>query len=315
VTGNPTPILLDVDTGVDDALALGLAVYWPGADLVSVSTLAGNIDAAQSTANTLTVLDWVGATDVPVYRGASRPLVKDHVHASHVHGETGLGSADLPQSQRHEALEKGPASIIRAARDQQGELTLVCTGPLTNLAIALNVEPAITEWLRKLVIMGGAFDVSGNITPFAEFNIWADPEAAQQVLDAGFPDLTLVGLDVTHQTDLPKAAWEAARRLTSPPAHLLAEVCKHAFADRGRDGVYMHDPLALGIALDPKLAGYDQRSVKVAPDGEERGRTISSPGGPHKVATSVDSHGFMARMAEAYGIPVEAILQPSNRPL
>jgi purine nucleosidase len=313
VTESRTPILLDVDTGLDDALALGLAVYWPVADIVSVSTLAGNITAQNTTANTLAVLDWVGANEVPVFRGASRPLVKEHVHAAHVHGDTGLGAADLPRSQRREELEKGPASIVRAARERPGELTLVCTGPLTNLAIALNVEPAITEWLRNVVIMGGAYDVPGNITQFAEFNFYADPEAAQQVLEGGFPDLTLVGLDVSHQTELPKAAWEAAGRLTSPPARLLTEVCKQALTEFGRDGVYLHDPLALGIALDPTLAGYDERTVKVVLDGEERGRTISSPGGSHKVASSVDAHRFLARMAEAYGIPVEAMLQPSNR--
>jgi inosine-uridine nucleoside N-ribohydrolase len=95
----------------------------------------------------------------------------------------------------------------------------------------------------------------------------------------------------------------------------LAEVCKQTFTERGRDGFYLHDPLALGIALDPTLAGYDQRSVEVVLDGDERGRTLSSPGGPHKVATSVDTHRFFARMAEAYGIPVEAMLQPSNRPV
>jgi purine nucleosidase len=315
VTTARTSLLLDVDTGLDDALALGLAVFWPGADIVSVSTLAGNIDVIYSTANTLTVLDWVGATEVPVHRGASRPLVKEPIHAAHVHGETGLGTADLPKNQRSESSEKGPASIVKAARDRQGELTLVCTGPLTNLAIALNVEPTITEWLKNVVIMGGAYDVPGNITPYAEFNIYADPEAAQQVLDAGFPDLTLVGLDVSHQTSLPRSAWETAQPLTSPSARLLYEIGKQAFTDFGRDGLFLHDPLALGIALDPTLAGCDQRTVEVVHDGEERGRTISSPGGPHKVVTSVDVNRFLARMAEAYGIPVEAMLQPSNRPV
>jgi purine nucleosidase len=313
VTEPRIPILMDVDTGVDDALALGLAVYSQIADIVSVSTLAGNINAHYSTANTLAVLDWVGATEVPVHRGASRPLVKEHVHAAHVHGDTGLGLADLPPSQRREALEKGPASIVRAARERPGELTLVCTGPLTNLAIALNVEPALTGWLRNVVIMGGAYDVPGNVSEFAEFNFYADPEAAQQVLEAGFRDLTLVGLDVSHQTELPRAAWDAARKLTSPPARLLAEVCKQALTEFGRDGVYLHDPLALGIALNPSLAGYDERTVEVVLDGDERGRTVSAPGGPQKVATSVDANRFLARMAEAYGIPVETMLQPNDR--
>jgi purine nucleosidase len=315
VSKNPIPLLLDVDTGVDDALALGLAVYWQIADIVSVSTVAGNVNVRLTTENTLTVLDWVGAKQVSVHRGASRPLVKPHVDAAHVHGDTGLGSANLPKSERQEDRLKGPASIVAAARDRPGELTLVCTGPLTNLAIALNVEPAITEWLHKVVIMGGAYEVPGNITRYAEFNIYADPEAAQQVLAAEFPDLTLVGLDVSHQTALPKSAWEAARRLTSQSARLLAEISKLNFEERDRDGYYLHDPLALAIALDPSFAEYDPRKVEVVIDGEERGRTGSTPGGPHKVATSVDANRFLARMAEAYGIPVEAMLQPSKRPL
>lgn len=308
------PVLLDVDTGVDDALALGLAVFWP-ADLLSVSTLAGNVNAQLTTANTLAVLDSIGASNVPVCRGASRPLIKPPVAATHVHGDTGLGTAVLPASARTEMREKGPASIVRLARERQGELILVCVGPLTNLAIALNVEPDLAHWLRKVVIMGGAYAVAGNVTPHAEFNIYVDPDAAQQVLSAGIPDITLVGLDVSHQTVLPRTAWETARRLTSPTAVLVAEVCKQAFQETSRGGVYLHDPLALAIALDPRLADCEDMSVRVTLEGEERGRTVTSPGGQHKVARSVDIERFLSRFAESFGLPVEAMLNPGENPL
>jgi purine nucleosidase len=315
LNSNESSILLDVDTGVDDALALGLAAFWPDVELVSVSTLTGNAHVTMTTANTLTVLDFVGASQVPVCRGASRPLVKTPVTSAHVHGDTGLGSAELPKSTRQEMKEKGPASIVRLARERQGELTLVCVGPLTNLAIALNVEPDLAQWLRKVVIMGGAYEIPGNITPHAEFNIYADPDAAQQVLSAGITDVTLVGLDVSHQTALPRQAWEAAQRLTSPSAVLVAEVCKDTFERRGLDGFYLHDPLALGVALDPTFVECENGTVDVILDGEERGRTITSLGGTHKVARRVDSDRFLARMAECYGLPVEAMLHTSKHAL
>jgi inosine-uridine nucleoside N-ribohydrolase len=308
------PILLDVDTGVDDALALGLGVFWP-ADIVTVSTLAGNVQASRSTANTLAVLDLLGANEVPVCRGASRPLVKPPVYAPHVHGEKGLGTAELPASTRSEMREKGPASIVRNARERKGELTLVCVGPLTNLAIALNVEPDLAKWMRKLVIMGGAYTVPGNITPHAEFNIYVDPDAAEQVLSAGFDDITLVGLDVSHQCVLPRSAWETAQKLTSPTAVLVAEVCKEAFAEKGREGVYLHDPLALAIALDPSLAESENVTVTVTTDGEERGRTVTKPGGPHKVARSVNVEQFLARLSESYGLPLESMMHTADNAL
>ncbi len=314
MSDQPLPILLDVDTGVDDALALGLAVFWP-ADIVSVSTLAGNVGATMTTANTLTVLDSLGANEVPVCRGASRPLVKAPVLATHVHGESGLGTAKLPTSTRSEMREKGPASIVRNARERKGELTVVCTGPLTNLAIALNVEPVLAQWIRKLVIMGGAYTIPGNVTPHAEFNIYVDPDAAEQVLASGIPDITLVGLDVTQQCVLPKSAWQAAQRLTSPTAVLVAEVCREPFEDKGRAGVYLHDPLALAIALDPSLAEFEEVTVKVTIDGDERGRTIAAPGGLHKVVRSVDVDRFLACMAESFGLPVEAILHTVDNAL
>src|SRR3954451_25494874 len=176
-----TPIILDVDTGTDDALALAFAVASPDVDLVAVTTVAGNVDVERATANSLAVLEWLGAGDVPVHRGASRPLVRPHRDASYFHDEGGLGGARLPTSMRSVGVDRGPAALIRLARQRPGELTLVALGPLTNLAIALNVEPSLPKLLKSVVIMGGAYTVPGNTTPAAEFNILVDPEAADQV--------------------------------------------------------------------------------------------------------------------------------------
>jgi inosine-uridine nucleoside N-ribohydrolase len=307
-------LLLDVDTGVDDALALALAVNSAAADLVSVSSLAGNVDVQHTTRNTLTVLDWLGAHAVPVHRGASMPLVRDLARASHVHGEDGLGNANLPTSERSVADGYGPAAIIRRAKERPGELSLVCTGPLTNLAIALNVEPNLGAWLRQIVIMGGAYDVPGNITRHAEFNIYCDPEAARRVFQADLSNVTVVGLDVTHQTTLSRPAWETARKLSSTTAVLVTQVCGATFTERGMDGFYLHDPLAVGVALDSSLVQCDVGTVQVDVDGDERGRTRLVAGGTTKVAKQVDAGRFLATFADALGLPLDQMLQPAANP-
>jgi len=203
------PVILDVDTGTDDALALGYAVASPRIELVAVTTVAGNVGVEKTTANTLAVLDWLGAGDVPVHRGASRPLVRPHRDAVYFHDEGGLGGAQLPPSTRSVGADRGPAALIRLARLRPREVTLVTLGPLTNLAIALNVEPNLPELLKSVVVMGGAYSVPGNTTPAAEFNILVDPEAAEQVFTARFPNLTTVGLDVTERVALTRDDWDA----------------------------------------------------------------------------------------------------------
>src|SRR5215218_755265 len=231
------PIILDVDTGTDDALALAYAVASPGIDLLAATTVAGHVDLGKTTANTLSVLDWLGARDGPVHRGASRPLVRPHRDAIYLHDEGGLGGAQLPPSTRSIGADRGPAALIRLAKQRPRELTLVTLGPLTNLAIALNVEPGLPELLKSVVVMGGAFTVPGNTTPAAEFNILVDPEAADQVFGAAFPDFTAVGLDVTQQVALSRVDWDAANAASSLPrsARLLREIGISAFAKLNLD--------------------------------------------------------------------------------
>src|SRR5215212_1677322 len=195
LTTAPMPLILDVDTGTDDALALAYAHANPNIELVAATTVAGNIGVELATANTLAVLDFVGASSVPVHRGASHPLSRSHRDAIYFHHENGIGGAQIPASSREIGLDRGPAAMIRLARQRPGEITLVCLGPLTNLAIALNVEPGITELLAGVTLMGGAYNVPGNTTPAAEFNILVDPEAAEQVFAAPFKRLIAVGLD------------------------------------------------------------------------------------------------------------------------
>ena len=299
------PVILDVDTGVDDAMALALAVGLPHIDLLAVTTVAGNVDVDRAHANTRNVLYALGRSDVPVHRGAQHPLARRHRAASHVHGRDGIGGASLPESTTGQESVPGPARILALARERPGEIILIAVGPLTNLAIALNVEPRLPELLRRVVVMGGAYHVPGNITPFAEFNIWEDPEAAAQVFGAGFADLTLIGLDVTQQVNLTAAAWRALgeRDDRSPSAEVVWRVGHLSFAEQGNDAFHLHDPLAVAVAADPTLVTTESNTVAVTLSGEEDGRTVPSGPGKALIARSVDTERFLAMFNGALGVP------------
>jgi inosine-uridine nucleoside N-ribohydrolase len=299
------PVVLDVDTGTDDALALAYAVASPGIELIAVTTVAGNVDVTKTTANTLSVLDWLGAAHVPVHRGASRPLVRPHRDASYFHDEGGLGGAQLPTSTRPVGADKGPAALIRLARQRPGELTLVALGPLTNLAIALNVQPDLPELLNSVVVMGGAYTVPGNTTPAAEFNILVDPEAADQVFSAPFSNLTAVGLDVTEQVVLTRDDWDAVNQAPSlpRPANLLREVGRAAFAKQGLVQFALHDPLSVAVAISPNLIGIRELEIAVETGEPELGRTRIAGPGNVRVAVSVDSQRALDDFRQTLGLP------------
>jgi inosine-uridine nucleoside N-ribohydrolase len=299
----PIPVILDVDTGLDDALALTLAVRTPQVDLITVTTVAGNVNIWKSTANTLAVLDRLGADGIPVHQGASRPLVEPQFDASDIHGVTGLGDARLTESRRELGPDRGPAAMIRMAKQRPGELTLVCVGPLTNLAIALNVQPDLPQLLKRVVIMGGAYRVPGNTRPWGEFNILLDPDAAQQVFEAEWPDLLAVGLDVSHQTMLNRDHFAQLSASDLPEAQFVAEIVRYTFVGRQREMFYLHDPLALGIAIDESLVASERGRVDVVTEGPERGRTQFMPGaGSTKVAFEVDASRFVTMFGAALGI-------------
>ena len=212
-----TRLIIDVDTGIDDAFALLYACAHPDVELVGVSTVAGNVDLARATRNTRAVLALARRADVPVWPGCAQPILHAPRDASIVHGVSGLGHAELPEPPAAPAPEHAIDAIIAQARARPGALRLVATGPLTNIAAVLMREPALPRLIERLVLMGGAFREAGNVTPAAEFNIWHDPEAARMVFRAfaadGAAPLIAVGLDVTRQTQLVPAISQ-----TSPPA-------------------------------------------------------------------------------------------------
>src|SRR3954447_16832204 len=190
-----TKILLDCDPGHDDAIALMLALASPEVELLGVTTVAGNQTLDKTTANAIRLLEFAGRSDVPVAAGADRPLMREQYVASYVHGETGLDGPDLPPPQSSALDQHAVDFLADKIRETGGDVTLVPTGPLTNVALMLALHPDARP--DRIVLMGGAI-AEGNVTPAAEFNIWADPEAARRVFESGI-DVTMVGLDVTHK--------------------------------------------------------------------------------------------------------------------
>lgn len=317
----PTPLILDVDTGVDDALALLYAVASPEVDLIGATTVMGNITIARTTENTLAVLEVAGRDDIEVARGAAKPLVSDHEPFPVVHGAHGLGRAELPPPRRQESERSAAELIVATARERPGEVLLVATGPLTNIATALVAEPALPTLLRGFALMGGAYARGGNTTPAAEANAWIDPHAAQAVFRgfSGAPEAKLpicVGLDVTEHVKLSREALDelCAVAPETPVARFLAEAVPFyiEFYERTRSygGASMHDPLALGAAIDASFVTLVTTRVEVETDGEwTRGQTVTDLGGIRhspwavgwppeenaRVALGVDADSFMER--------------------
>jgi inosine-uridine nucleoside N-ribohydrolase len=266
----PVRILIDCDPGHDDAIALLLALASPEVELLGVTTVAGNQTLDKTTANAIRVLDFVGRGEIPVAAGADRPLTREPFVAAYVHGETGLDGPDLPPPQR-DPLEQHAVDFLA---DRVAGATLVAVGPLTNVALLLARYP--TARPDRIVLMGGSIGL-GNVTPAAEFNIWADPEAAARVFAADM-DLTMIGLDVTHQALL---MTEDAERLRSSgrTGRMVAELYDffHRFhADTyGFSGSPIHDAVALASVFRPELVQTERRHVAIECASElTRGRTV-----------------------------------------
>ncbi len=212
-------IIIDCDPGIDDALALAFAHGDPGLEVCGITTVAGNVGLDVTTANALRVRDFVGMGDVPVVPGSPRPLLRPPLHARHVHGDTGLGGAKLPEALSGPAPGHAVDFLVDTISAAPDEITLIAVGPLTNIALALRREPALTSLVRDFVIMGGSAG-RGNATPAAEFNMLADPEAAAIVFGAGWT-VTMIGLDVTRQARVTAAVRDRLRGLGRLAGDLL----------------------------------------------------------------------------------------------
>jgi len=299
-------VLLDCDPGVDDAIALAVALGSPQVELVAVTTVAGNVELSGTTANALRVCAFLGRDDIPVVAGADRPLLRDSVLARSVHGSDGLGGAPLPAAKRAADPGFAPDRIVEEVMRAPGEVTLVAVGPLTNVALALRQEPRIAQAVRRLVVMGGSY-TDGNITPAAEFNIHADPDAAAEVVAAAWEPV-LLGLDVTLQVRVGPAVLERWRRFGRLSTQLLEPALSGYIDSRTRadgSGPAVHDACALACALQPELFTLKPAAVTVeTSDPATLGRTamhLDPAEGAHAlVATAVDVEPLWALMEAAF---------------
>jgi inosine-uridine nucleoside N-ribohydrolase len=270
----PVPIVIDCDPGHDDAIALMLAVASPEVELVGVTTVAGNQTLEKTTANALRVLELTGCADVPVAAGAAGPLVRKGTVAAHVHGETGLDGPELPPPSGSPVREHASEFLARTIREREGKLTLVPIGPLTNIALLLAIAPDARP--ERIVLMGGSVG-EGNRTPAAEFNIWADPEAARRVFESGI-DVTMIGLDVTHEALLTEADADALRR-SGRVGKVAAELLDfygrfHRANYPDLAGSPLHDPVAVAHVIDAGLVETKPAYIEVDCGWEQgRGRT------------------------------------------
>jgi len=303
--------VMDVDTGVDDALAIILAHRSPGAQVVAIGTVTGNVSAAQAATNTLKTLDALGAS-TPVAVGAPRALARGPFPPSAIHGEDGLGDAKLPAPSRAPTGEHAVDQLLRLVHERPGELSLFASGPLTNLGLALQRDPELPRLVKEVMVMGGAIIAAGNVTPVAEANIYHDPEAAALVFAADWP-VTLVGLDVTMRALLRGEELARLRASEGEVARFVSRILPPYVAVYSRrfgfEAVTMHDPLAMALLLDPSLAlETAQLDTRVETSGELTvGMTVADrrpligpgyerPSHPLSIPLEVDTPRFIAML-------------------
>jgi purine nucleosidase len=262
----PRRIILDTDPGIDDALAILLALASPELQLEAVTVTIGNCSTAQGIVNALSVLELAGTSRVPVAAGIERPLIQPPLTAPETHGNTGLGYAQLPPPRQQPAKQHAVDLLIERVMAAPGEITIVAVAPLTNLAMAIRRQPALVEAVREVIIMGGALRYEGNTTPLAEFNVYVDPHAAHIVYHSGLP-ITLVPLDVTYQCILTQADVDRLLAIDSPITRFVAEATRfymefhHEY--QGIQGCVINDPLALALTFAPDLVETNPLYVTV----------------------------------------------------
>jgi len=261
-TAKPIPLIIDCDPGQDDAIALVLAMASPGElDLLGISAVAGNVPLVLTEANARAIRDVAGRSEVPVYAGCPRPMIKPLETAEYVHGKSGIDGANLPQPSRSAEESHAVDWLIDILRNAEAPITVATLGPLTNIAMAIIMAPEIIDNISELVLMGGALSL-GNITPAAEFNIYSDPHAAHVVFEAGLK-LTMIGLDVTHQARATPERLEAIRAIGNPAANSVAGMLDFygaQYIETFGEGAPLHDPCVIAYILQPELfSGQDMR--------------------------------------------------------
>lgn len=299
----PFRVIIDTDPGVDDALALLLAMRSPELKIEAITPVAGNVPLDLTLPNALRMVEIAGRTDIPVAAGARAPLMRRLVTATYAHGENGLGGAVFPEPTTKPVAAPAAEIIRQIVRKYPGEVTLITIGPLTNIATALNSDPDLASMVRALVMMGGSLS-GGNITPAAEFNVYVDPEAARIVFQSGIP-VTMVGLDVTRRTSLTDEHVRTLEAAQNPVSQAAAKIGRNAI-DHNRErgflvGPNMHDSLAVAGFLDPAILKLQDYYIDVETTGElTAGETL----GYSPVAGDLRRRPGMEKDAAAANLPI-----------
>lgn len=305
-------MILDLDTGIDDALALAYAIADQDCDLIGIIGSYGNVLIEQGTQNSRDLLSLLGASNVPVYEGLSHSSTTSNFTvqpvSARIHGDNGVANLNLTHASTKIEKQSGVDFLIDAAHKYKKNLLLVPTGPLTNLAAAIKKDPAITKLIGHVTLMGGALTVPGNVSPVSEANIHQDPEAANAVFQSDI-ELTMVGLDVTTRTLLTKQETRIWRNLKTKSGSIYADLVDYyieAYKETNPhlNGCALHDPLAVAAALEPKLLDTIYLNMKVDTNEPYEGRTIGDktrlnlPAITTQVATNVDVKRFTTKFME-----------------
>lgn len=302
-------VLIDCDPGLDDAVALLAAFGARTLDVRAITTVAGNVKGPQTAVNARIIRDVAGVDSrIPVCAGAPRPLLRDPVTAEDFHGSTGLGDLPFPAPKQPLSTTHSVNMIIEACRASHAEpLTLIITGPMTNVAIALTMAPEIADGIAEIVLMGGADSEGGNITPYAEFNVFADPHAASAVFGSGLP-IRCLSLDVTHLVRATPARLDVIRAVATPQATVAADLlhasCKLEFSANGSRDAPLHDPSTVIAVARPNLFEGRRAHVEVVTQaGDQFGRTILhfDEAGPVLWYEHADSDGVFDVLARLLG--------------
>lgn len=275
-------IIIDTDPGIDDAMAILFAFRSPELRIEGLTSIFGNVSAAQGARNAVTLSQLAGHS-VPVAQGASVPLaMPPRPHSDYVHGSDGFGNIDWPAAEGELDSRTAAQFIIDTVNAHPGDVILIPLGPLTNLALALELDPSIAAKVKEVVLMGGTVHETGNVSPVAEANIINDPHAADAVFGADWP-VTMIGLDVTHQVLLKTAVLERIEAANPQQGGFLNRAAQHYFdfyrAAMGIDGCYFHDAATIAYVLDPSLFGCRHGRIRVATDGLAIGQTMMAPEG------------------------------------
>jgi purine nucleosidase len=298
----PKRIIIDTDPGVDDAFTFLLALASPEIQLEALTTTQGNVTVEKATRNALAVLELGRASHIPVVRGSVLPLVQPLRASAHVHGESGIGNAQLPEPQAKPVPGHAVDYLIERVLAEPNEISVFPIGPMTNIAMAIRKEPKFAKAVKELVIMGGAIQEAGNTTPLAEFNIYVDPHAAHIVFHSGIP-ITLIPLDVTHKCLLKPEHVDRLMKIDSPISRFIKEAIEvylQFSVERGFEGVALHDPLTLTTIIAPELLTLKEYYVDVdIAGGVSMGKTfadifhVTKKPANLKVATDVRGEDFI----------------------